>query len=34
VPELHRERKPRDMFLQLSLMALGLGVAALAHQLH
>lgn len=30
VPELHHERKPRDMFFQLALMALGLGVAALA----
>ncbi len=27
VPELHRERKPRDMLLQLSLMAIGLLVA-------
>jgi zinc and cadmium transporter len=34
VPELHHERKPRDMFLQMSLMALGLSVAALAHLLH
>jgi zinc and cadmium transporter len=24
VPELHRERKPRDMFLQLGLMTIGL----------
>ncbi|MDP2072008.1 MAG: ZIP family metal transporter [Methylotenera sp.] len=30
VPELHRHRKPRDMALQLGLMAAGLGVTALA----
>ena len=29
VPELHHHRKPRDMALQLSLMAAGLGVVAL-----
>lgn len=29
VPELHQHRKPRDMFFQLGLMSLGLGVAAL-----
>lgn len=30
VPELHRERKPRDMYLQFSLMALGVLVAPFA----
>lgn len=30
VPELHHERKPRDMFLQLSLMALGVLTAPFA----
>jgi zinc and cadmium transporter len=33
VPELHRYRKPRDMFFQLSLMTLGISVAAFAHLL-
>jgi len=30
VPELHHHRKPSDMFFQLSLMSLGLSVAAFA----
>ncbi len=30
VPELHHHRTPRDMFFQLSLMALGLGVVTIA----
>ena len=33
VPELHQHRKPRDMFFQLSLMTLGLSVAAFAQLL-
>ena len=33
VPELHRDRKPRDMFLQFSLMALGVLTAPLAKYL-
>jgi zinc and cadmium transporter len=34
VPELHHARQPRDMLLQLLLMAAGLGVAALSQLLH
>lgn len=34
VPELHHARRPRDMLLQLLLMAAGLGVAALSQLLH
>ena len=30
VPELHLERKPKDMFSQLGLMALGLTVVTMA----
>ena len=33
VPELHRERKPRDMYLQFSLMALGVLTAPFAKYL-
>jgi len=33
VPELHRHRKPKDMFFQLSLMTLGVSVAAFTHLL-
>jgi hypothetical protein len=33
VPELHQHRKPRDMFFQLGLMALGLSIATFAKAL-
>ena len=33
VPELHHHRKPKDMFFQLSLMTLGVSIAAFSHLL-